>query len=69
MRLDYFAIGQPSSARSVDVGLKLGGREPSIRLEAAGSWSAMASHRVRITEAGQLGAELLGSMKEAYNRA
>ena len=61
-----FATLQPSSAKSLDVGIKLKGVESTERLEAAGSWNNMVTHRVRIGDAKQLDAELLGWIKQAY---
>ena len=61
-----FAIVQPSSAERLDVGIKLKGVEPAGRLEASGSWNTMVTHRVRITDPGQVDAELLEWLKKAY---
>ncbi len=57
------------TAERVDVGIKLKGTAPTARFEAAGSWNAMVTHRVRITEAKQLDAEMLGWLKQAYDAA
>ncbi len=61
-----FAILQASSAERLDVGIKLKGAAPEGRLEAAGSWNTMVTHRVRIAEPGELNDELLGWLKRAY---
>lgn len=63
-----FGIIQPSTADRLDIGIKLKGVEPKGRLEKAGSWNAMVTHRVRVTDAKGLDAELLGWLKEAYDR-
>ena len=61
-----FAIVAFSAAR-MDVGIKLKGVEPEGRLEAAGSWNAMVTHRVRITDPAQVDAELVGWLRQAYD--
>jgi Domain of unknown function (DUF4287)/Domain of unknown function (DUF5655) len=64
-----FATLQPSSAERLDIGIKLGGTPATERLEAAGSWNSMVTHRVRLTAASQLDAELLGWLRQAYDLA
>ncbi len=64
-----FALIQPSTKARVDVGINLKGEEPTERLEASGSFNAMVSHRVRITDIKQVDKELLSWLKEAYKRA
>jgi hypothetical protein len=64
-----FAIVQPSSAERLDVGIRLTGVKPSGRLEAAGSWNNMVSHRVRIADPKQIDAEVLAWLKQAYDVA
>ena len=57
------------TADRLDVGLKLKGVPPAGRLEAAGDWNAMVTHRVRVTDPKQLDAELLAWLKQAYRAA
>lgn len=64
-----FGIVQPSSAARLDIGIKLKGVAPSGRLEAAGSWNNMVSHRVRITDPAQIDAEVLAWLRQAYDAA
>lgn len=64
-----FAIVQPSTRTRVDVGLNLGDREPTDRLEKSGSFNAMVSHRVRVTGAEQVDEELLGWLRAAYEKS
>lgn len=68
-RSKQFALIQPSTKSRMDVGLKLPDREPDGRLEAAGSWNAMVSHRVRVSEAAEVDDELVGWLREAYDEA
>ena len=64
-----FGLAQPSTKDRLDLGLSLKGVEPSGRLEAAGSWNAMVSHRVRIASAGEVDAEVEGWIRQAWAAA
>ena len=64
-----FAIVQPSTAERFDIGLKLKGVKPTGRLEAAGPWNAMVTHRVRISNPKEINAEVLAWLKQAYDAA
>jgi len=68
-RSKQFGLIQPSTATRVDVGINLKGTEPTARLEASGSFNAMVSHRVRVGEAKEVNAELVGWLKKAYEQA
>src|SRR5262245_1731023 len=67
-RNKQFAIVQPSTASRVDIGLMLKGVEPKGRLEAAGSFNAMVTHRVRLASAAEVDKELVGWLKQAYTK-
>lgn len=62
-----FALLQPSTKTRVDVGLNLKGVEPEGIVEAAGSWNAMVSHRVKLTEIAQVDASLASWLQKAYD--
>ena len=64
-----FAILQPSTAERFDIGLKLKGVKPAGRFGAAGSWNAMVTHRVRISDPKQIDKEVLAWLKQAYEAA
>ncbi len=64
-----FAILQPSSNERFDVGIKLKNAALTDRLELAGSWNTMVTHRVRITDPKQIDTEVLAWLKQAYNAA
>ena len=68
-RSKQFALIQPSTATRVDVGLQLKGVAPAGRLEAAGSFNAMVSHRVRVENQSDVNAELIDWLKQAYSSA
>ncbi len=63
-----FAVVAVTAAR-LDIGIKLKGAQASDRLEPAGTWNAMVTHRVRITDPSQLDGELLAWLKRAYDAA
>jgi predicted transport protein len=66
-RNKQFAIIQPSTKTRLDVGLNLKGAEPTDRLEPSGSFNAMCSHRVRITDINQVDDQLITWLKQAYD--
>lgn len=68
-RNKQFALVQPSTKSRLDVGIQLKGVEAKGRLEASGSWNTMVSHRVRLESAGDVDAELIGWLKQAYDKA
>jgi hypothetical protein len=68
-RSKQFGLIQPSTATRLDVGINLKGVAPSGRLEAAGSFNAMVSHRVRLAAPSEVDAELLGWLRRAYDAA
>lgn len=68
-RSKQFALVQPTTKTRVDVGLCLKGVAAGPRLEAAGSFNAMVSHRVRLEAAADVDAELKGWLREAYEKA
>jgi hypothetical protein len=63
-----FAIVQAAVER-LDIGIKLKGVKPAGRFEAAGSWSAMVTHRVRISDPQEINKEVLAWLKQAYDAA
>lgn len=68
-RNKQFALVQPTTKDRIDVGINLKGTPPTARLEASGSFNAMVSHRVRITDKKQVDAELKKWLKAAYDNA
>ena len=68
-RSKQFALAQPSTPERLDVGINLKGAAPGGRLEASGSFNAMVSHRVRVTDSKDIDAELLGWLRAAYDQA
>jgi hypothetical protein len=68
-RSKQFALIQPSTATRVDIGLVLKGVKPGGRLEAAGSFNAMVTHRVRLSSLEEVDAELIAWLRRAYDEA
>jgi hypothetical protein len=68
-RKKQFALLQPSTKDRFDIGLALKGEEPTGKLEPAGSWNAMVSHRVRIADDAEAGDDVAGWLRAAYDRA
>lgn len=65
-RNKQFGLIQPSTKTRVDVGINLKGVEPTERLETSGSFNAMVSHRVRVSESSQVDADLIDWLRQAY---
>lgn len=68
-RKKQFAIVQPSTKTRVDLGVNLKGTTPKGRLEASGSFNAMVSHRVKLTAAEEVDAEVVAWLRAAYDAA
>lgn len=64
-----FAIIQPSTKTRLDIGLNLKGIDPSGNLEAAGSWSGMCTHRIKIEEEKMIDREVIEWIRKAYEQA
>lgn len=67
-RRKQFAMLQPG-AKYVNVGLVLPGVEPHGRLEAAGTWNALFTHRVRVASDVEVDLEIDGWLRDAYRAA
>ena len=68
-RKKQFALVQASTKDRVDIGINLAGAAASGRLEKAGSFNAMVSHRIRITHKSEIDKELRQWLKAAYDAA
>jgi hypothetical protein len=64
-----FAMIQPSGAGRIDLGLILPGVPAADRLEPAGSFNALFTHRIRVTSADDLDDALAGWIAAAYSAA
>lgn len=63
-----FAIVQVTADR-LDVGIKLGGAPATERLEAAGGWNSMVTHRVRVHGPVDVDRQLVSWLERAYMAA
>jgi predicted transport protein len=68
-RQKQFAIVQPSTRTRVDLGLNLKGVEPTDRLVGGVVFSGMCSHKVAITSASEIDAEVIAWLRQAYELA
>lgn len=68
-RTKQFAIVEPSTATRIDIGIVLKGVAPAGKLEAAGTWNGMVSHRVRITTIEDFDVDVKKWLKLAYDQA
>jgi predicted transport protein len=65
-RKKQFAIIQPSTKTRVDVGINFKDVPPKGRLEKSGSFNAMVSHRVKVSDKKEVDKELVAWLKRAY---
>jgi Domain of unknown function (DUF4287)/Domain of unknown function (DUF5655) len=65
-RSKQFGTVGPASGGRLEIGLNLKGIEPAGRLEAS---SGMCTHRVRVSDEAELDPEVIGWLREAYDRA
>jgi len=68
-RKKQFAIIQPSTKTRLDVGLNIKGAAPSGNVEAAGSWNAMCTHRIKLEDEKAVNKDLVAWIKKAYDQA
>lgn len=57
------------TAKRMDIGIKLSGAPFEGRFGASGSWNAMVTHRVQISDPREIDAEVTGWLKQAYGKA
>lgn len=69
IRKKQFALIQPASKTRIDLGLKIKDKPTTDRLENSGPFGTMCTHRVKLSEAEQIDSELIGWLKEAYEKA
>lgn len=63
-----FGIVQVTADR-MDVGIRLKGAETTGRLEPAGAWNSMVTHRVRISAPRDINRQLLSWLRRAYDNS
>jgi predicted transport protein len=68
-RKKQFAILQPSTKTRLDVGLMLKDTPASGTLEAAGSWNAMCTHRIKLENKTDVTPQLIKWIRQSYDLA
>jgi hypothetical protein len=68
-RKKQFALIQASTKSRVDLGINVKGHSAQGRLEAAGSFNAMVSHRVRLEKPQDVNGEVKKWLRQAYEAA
>lgn len=68
-RKRQFALIKPSTKTRIDLGLKFDDRPVSGRLKASGPFGTMCTHRVQLTDVGQVDDELIGWLVDAARQA
>jgi len=68
-RKKQFALVQPSTKTRVDLGINLKDEPATGRLEKAGSFNAMVSHRVRLENVGDVDKDVKAWLKKAWSEA
>ena len=69
IRKKQFALVKPATKSRIDLGLKIKGKETTVRLENSGPFGAMCTHRVKLTTIDEVNLELIEWLKEAYLKA
>ena len=68
-RKRQFAILQPSTKSRFDIGLNIKEKNPVGKLEAAGSWNSMCTHRIKCASQDDIDSQVIAWIKEAYEGA
>lgn len=69
IRGKQFALIKPATKSRIDLGLKIKDKAITDRLENSGPFGTMCTHRVRLSSEDEVDAELIGWLKEAYEKA
>ncbi len=68
-RKKQFAIIQPSTKTRLDLGLNIKNQEAIDKLELAGSFNAMCTHRIKLEKETDIDASVITWLKKAYDGA
>ena len=69
IRKKQFTLIKPATKTRIDLGLKIKDKPTTDRLENSGPFGTMCTHRVRLTDAAEVDAELMAWIAEAYEKA
>ncbi len=68
-RNKQFALIQPSTKTRLDIGINLKNKAENGKLETAGSFNSMVSHRVKISSLDEVDEQLFDWLKQAYEES
>ena len=69
IRKTQFALIKPATKTRIDLGLKIKDKPTTDRFENSGPFGTMCTHRVKLSSNDQIDDELIGWLKEAYQKA
>lgn len=69
IRKRQFALIKPATKTRIDLGLKIKEKPTTERLENSGPFGTMCTHRVKLSSIGDVDQELVGWLKEAYEKS
>lgn len=69
IRKRQFVLVKPATKTRIDLGFKLKDKPTTERLESSGPFGSMCTHRVKISDIGEIDSELKGWIKEAYEKS
>ncbi len=69
IRKRQFVLIKPATKTRIDLGLKLKDKQTNDRLGDSGPFGTMCTHRVKLSDASVVDAELIGWIKEAYDQS
>lgn len=69
IRKKQFTLIKPATKTRIDLGLKIKDKEITDRLENSGPFGSMCTHRVRLEQVKDVDKELIGWIKEAYEKS
>ena len=69
IRKHQFALIKPANKTRIDLGLKIKGKPTEGRLGDSGPFGTMCTHRVQLTSVEAVDNEVLGWIKEAYDKS
>ena len=69
IRKRQFVLIKPATKTRIDLGFKLNDKPITDRLEGSGPFGTMCTHRVKISDVGEIDSELKEWIKEAYKKS
>lgn len=69
IRKKQFTLIKPATKTRIDLGIKIKDKPTTERLENSGPFGTMCTHRVKLTDATEIDAELMAWIAEAYEKA